>query len=703
MKKVSTVVFLFSLFLISISIPAFSEQRGLQITFKAPSGKNILLYRNSYALVIGNGDYFNDWDPLPGAVKDVDDVAEALRKNGFQVTLKKNLTREGFNQVFSHFCHQHGTELNNRLLFYYAGHGHTRKMATGEDLGYLVMVDAPSPHADPVGFELASVDMQSMVTRAKTINARHVLFMFDSCFSGSILNLREQMVPKSISEAVKLPVRQFITAGRANEPVPDHSIFKVAFLDLLEGRGREPIPDGYITGEELGLYLKNEVPRYNPAQHPQYGKIRDIRLDKGDFVFKLAAREKSPEPPAQNNSQAAMDREMLFWDSIKDSDDPALFKAYLTAFPKGIFAPIAKRRISKVEQKGSVQSAAPYISKPKLFVEVEPVDARVRILNIRPKFRQGMALDPGDYHVEVYRSGYDMEKSWVKLVAGEDRTLRFKLNKFDEPKQSAATPRIKGKVSEPLKDAVAVKAPVSRQPEPTFNNSLGMKFVYIKPGSFMMGSPYGESGRHGDETQLWVTLTKGFYLQTTEVTQGQWERVMGSRPWTGMDDVRESSNNPAVCISWNDCQAFIRKLNRMEGGNKYRLPTETEWEYACRAGAKTRFCFGESDDQLGGYAWWAGNADWAWEDYAHAVGTKRPNAWGLYDMHGNVWEWCQDWYGYYPTGSITDPVGPSTGADRVNRGGSWDDRSRFCRSACRDKNVPGLRAQVLGFRLARTP
>ena len=169
-------------------------------------------------------------------------------------------------------------------------------MITGEDLGYLVMIDAPVPEKDPMGFRFSSVDMQVIVTEAKMIQSQHVLFMFDSCFSGSILNLRERVVPEAISASISLPVRQFITAGRANEPVPDHSIFKQAFLDLLEGRDKEPIPDGYITGEELGLYLKNKVPEYNPMQHPQYGKVKDIRLDKGDFVFALKMEPSIPSP-----------------------------------------------------------------------------------------------------------------------------------------------------------------------------------------------------------------------------------------------------------------------------------------------------------------------------------------------------------------------------------------------------------------------
>jgi hypothetical protein len=287
MKRIQTIVlcaFFLSLF---PSTNLLANQRGIKVTAKTPSGKAIPLYSGSYALVIGNGDYTNGWDPLPGALRDVKDVARALKENGFNVTLKTNVTRNAFRQAFGRFFHKYGSNKTNRLFFYYAGHGYTQKMYTGEDQGYLVMVDAPAPEKDPVGFDIASIDMQVVVTQAKKVKARHVLFMFDSCFSGAILNLRERVVPETISDSVSLPVRQFITAGRANEPVPDHSIFKQAFLDLLEGRDKEPIPDGYITGEELGLYLKNKVPQYSPAQHPQYGKIKDIRLDKGDFVFAL--------------------------------------------------------------------------------------------------------------------------------------------------------------------------------------------------------------------------------------------------------------------------------------------------------------------------------------------------------------------------------------------------------------------------------
>ena len=157
-----------------------------------------------------------------------------------------------------------------------------------------------------------------------------------------------------------------------------------------------------------------------------------------------------------------------------------------------------------------------------------------------------------------------------------------------------------------------------------------------------MGSPSGESNRDSDEKQHRVTLTREYYMQTTEVTQGQWRKVMGSNPskFTNCGD-----NCPVEKVSWEDCQQFIQKLNGMEGTRKYRLPTEAEWEYAARAGTTGAYA-----GDLDAMAWYDDNSG----GKTHAVGGKSPNAWGLYDMHGNVYEWCQDWKGNYPSGSVTD-------------------------------------------------
>ena len=256
------------------------------ITVRTQQGEEIELYKDSYALVVGNGSYTEDWSQLSGARQDVDEVADALEEHGFSVTLKKDLTKSEFEKVFTDFVVNAGGDPYNRLLFYYAGHGYTQKSATGEDLGYLVMVDTQSPEKGAINFKLKAIDVASLVTQTKLIQSRHVLFMFDSCLSSTILNLQAGVTPQHISDRVKQPVRQFITAGRANEQVPDHSVFKQEFLDLIQGKAKDPFPDDYITGEELGAHLATQVPEYNNgAQHPQHGKILDPDLNKGDFVF----------------------------------------------------------------------------------------------------------------------------------------------------------------------------------------------------------------------------------------------------------------------------------------------------------------------------------------------------------------------------------------------------------------------------------
>jgi formylglycine-generating enzyme required for sulfatase activity len=225
-----------------------------------------------------------------------------------------------------------------------------------------------------------------------------------------------------------------------------------------------------------------------------------------------------------------------------------------------------------------------------------------------------------------------------------------------------------------------------------------MEFVYIPPGKFLMGSLSSEPGRSSDEgPQHEVTITQGFYLGKYEVTQGQWESVMGTRPWSGQDYVQENPDHPTVYVSWNDAQAFVTKLNQAAGSDLYRLPAEAEWEYACRAGTTTRWSFGDDQDRLGEYAWYTANAWYAGKQYAQKVGTKKPNPWGLYDMHGNVWEWCQDWYGPYSSSPHVDPTGRLSGSRRVVRGCSFHGGSS--RSANRSRRTPSCRNGYLGLRL----
>jgi len=277
----------------------------------------------------------------------------------------------------------------------------------------------------------------------------------------------------------------------------------------------------------------------------------------------------------------------------------------------------------------------------------------------------------------------------------------------------------------------AAGEPTSREAVATVTNSIGQTFVLIPAGSFMMGSPLSESERNDDETRHRVTITRSFYMQTTEVTQGQWRAVMGENP----SHFQHCGDDcPVENVSWHDAQAFITKLNAKEGTVAYRLPTEAQWEYACRAGTETALYTGpmrmigsNNAPELDPIAWYGGNScveyDGAydcsrWVDKQepcsrcgpHPVGLKEPNARGVYDMIGNVWEWCDDQCSYRSgIGVVTDTyrdgvVDPlcRDGADRVYRGGSWYSSAEICRSAYRLIYNPDCKGGYLGFRLVRT-
>jgi len=267
-------------------------------------------------------------------------------------------------------------------------------------------------------------------------------------------------------------------------------------------------------------------------------------------------------------------------------------------------------------------------------------------------------------------------------------------------------------------------------------NSIGMKFNLIPAGTFMMGSSmlpeetasvFLKSVRaetlkeaeamkacdreafRGEHPQHRVRITQPFYLGVFEVTQGEWAAVMGTYPWRITPYAKDGLDYPASCVSWGNAVAFCEKLTGKEGVT-YRLPTEAEWEYACRAGTVTEFHFGDDVSQLGDYAWFDANTFHVDEKHAHKVGQKKCNLYGLYDMYGNVWEWCSDWYDsdYYANSPTDDPAGPyalprmpGPYQARVLRGGSWYDHAARCRSAYRLATVPGFYGFNFGFRVAK--
>lgn len=233
-------------------------------------------------------------------------------------------------------------------------------------------------------------------------------------------------------------------------------------------------------------------------------------------------------------------------------------------------------------------------------------------------------------------------------------------------------------------------------------NGVSFTMMPVEGGEFTMGATSEQQTGYGDDDNELpthrVTLSS-YMIGETEVTQELWEAVMGYKPTSGGDQWSSKyglgAQYPAYCISWNDVQEFITKLNSITG-ETFRMPTEAEWEYAARGGNKSKGYMYSGSNTIGDVAWYGSNSG----RKTHAVKTKSPNELGLYDMSGNVWEWCSDWYGSYSSNAQTDPTGPSTGSDRVGRGSSWINNATCCRVAVRSHNTPSDRGSLIGFRLA---
>ena len=291
MKKITI---LFTIIFVAGNL--FAQNRGVQPLNIKIQGKQVKLYDQSHALIIGNINYTN-WSRLPGVAKDVTEVSKALEQNGFNVIVKENLNKSQTDKAISEFISKYGNNVENRVLIYYAGHGHTIKTSWGSELGYIVPIDAPKPFGNEGQFQSKSIEMSQFEIYAKRIQAKHSLFMFDACFSGALF--RSEPVPVAISGKTKKHVRQFITSGSADQEVPDESVFRKLFVNALTTSDADNYKDGYLTGSELGYYLQVQVANFSHnSQNPQYGKIKVFELSQGDFVFILPKKENNK----QNNN-----------------------------------------------------------------------------------------------------------------------------------------------------------------------------------------------------------------------------------------------------------------------------------------------------------------------------------------------------------------------------------------------------------------
>ena len=702
-EKISLFFFLSILcgMILLIATTDLFPQRGMSVTIRTESGEEFALYKDSYALVIGNGAYpvKNGWNPLPGAVKDVKEVAEVLENHGFNVTLKIDVTKSEFNEAFSKFIYEFGKDPDNRLLFYYAGHGYTTKAATGEDLGYLVMLDTPSP-TNAAKFDLYSVDMVKFVSDSKKIHAKHVLFMFDSCFSGTVLNLRNRVTPSHITDRIKNPVRQFITAGRADEPVPDRSEFKKAFLNILEGRVEEPTPDGYLTGIELGDYLYRTVPKFSQGQHPQHGKIHDQQLNTGDFVFVL------PQDKQEVSKDTGIELNTIAMLNITSTPEGA--KVYIDGILIGT-TPLRSYQFDtgvRLEKQVNVG------------LELSGYQSRVKKIALK-----GGQQFPWNVPLEKMAT-----QSVLKTTVEEDVGIIEKEREEITKEPIPPKPSVPKTIIEEDVIANEQKRLLSPDVPQTVIGNDGAEMVLIPAGEFQMGSGPGTLYTSAT-TPVHTVYVDAFYMDVHEVTVEQYNqfvRETGHRPLPlEVSMYSPTDQHPVVAVSWHDAMAYAKWAGK-------RLPTEAEWEKAARGGlVGAEHSWGNTAldgtqcnfaDKSLGKVWhkrWGDNrADKYIDDgyaYTAPVSSYPSNGYGLYDMEGNVEEWCFDAYdaNFYANSPRRNPIAEILIKDgennivtinnqRVVRGGSWFWSGNSTFIANRGKYIPTRAFNTVGFRCVKS-
>jgi len=694
--------FLFAIILLSAVL---IQTAGAVIAVRPISPVGDRVNGRQWLFVIGINTYI-EWPRLKTAVNDARAVKKVLlsrycfdKKNLIEL-YDEQATRKNIMKKLVYLANNVRTD--DSLVMFYAGHGHLDPI-TKE--GSWIPVESG---IKDVSAWISNHDIKKYLS-VDAIKSRHILLVSDSCFSGDFFRGARGKLPavtdEVIKRAYKLTSRQAITSGGL-EPVSDdgfgnNSVFSHFFVKTLK-ENQKPffIPSDLFPDVKAGVVE-------NAEQFPRYGTLKDTGGQQGgELIFFL-----KQDMRLENLSAEAKERQQEL-ERLKQMETAD------RAAKKKETAQIAKQKKKLAALDSQIEAMKKRLGGPTVKADdsLDTMLAMVEQKETQAKNLKKLRWEKKARERKRKKEIAQLKKERVKkIIAGlKPEVEKYKKivgSKYGQSMKSAAWKSLIAKcpagwaddVEEGDCDDLLLKINNSGVKIKTrFTNSLGMEFVCIKPGTFMMGSPSGESGRDSDEKQHKVNLTRGFYIQTTEVTQGQWESVMGNNP----SEFKKGDNYPVENVSWSDAQRFIRKLNQKEGIDKYRLPTEAEWEYACRAGTTTPFSFGRclSIDQAnynGKYPL-GGCSKGKYRKKIVSVASFSPNAWGLYDMHGNVWEWCQDWYDDYPSGSVTDPNGPSSGSSRVYRGGSWINNARNCRSANRCFNSQGYRYGNLGFRLSRT-
>ncbi|MCP5160745.1 MAG: SUMF1/EgtB/PvdO family nonheme iron enzyme [Hahellaceae bacterium] len=598
------------------------------------------------ALVIGNSAYRDA--PLKNPANDATDVAKLLRSLEFDVVLKTNATQEAMEDAIRDF----GKALEKKGgvgLFFYAGHG-----VQSQGKNYLIPVDAQLEREKDLRYR--AVNLGQLLDEMRFAKNGLNIAILDACRNNP-LTRSFRSSERGLAPTTDAPKGLFLAYSTSpNEVAADGEGRNSPFTEQLKLALTKPGLPLELTFKEVVKGVKKvtqekQVPWFNSSVS-------------GDFYFKPATPAQAPvvTPTIGPSAVPGKAVDALAWTYVENSQDVRDFAAFQKQFPNSQYAFLAKIREQQLQRTSA--PAAPVAEKYALTVQATPANAKIRILNIGPAYRDGIQLTPGDYHLEVSARGYEMQREWVSL-GNIDLTHRIVLNKTST--SSRAT-------------------------------QLGLEFVTIPAGSFMMGSDDGDN----DEKPVRKVQVPSFKLMKYEVTQGQWQAVMGSNPSYFSSC---GQNCPVENVSWNNVQQFIHKLNQ-QTGLTFRLPSEAEWEYAARAGTTTAFSFGdqittEQANFKGNYTY-NGSQKGVYLGKTVRVDSFQPNNWGLYNMHGNVSELTEDCWNYFNKDYINSRARSDGDCSlRVLRGGSWANEPRYLRSASRNSFFIGFRDYFAGFRLVQ--
>jgi len=616
---------------IALASSVFSQESvrsGVEkVVISRKDGQNLELYKGgSYALLLGNSNY-QYWDKLVGVETDILEIDRSLKSQGFLVETALNLESEALEKRVSKFINEYGYIDDSRLIIYFAGHGDTQRLSDGREVGYIIPVDAPKFSQNERGFKQKAISLTNVENWARRMDTKHALFVFDSCFSGTLLTRSDLSLPPVIEEYLSKPARQFLTSGSANQKVSDDSYFRRVFVEGLGGEADKNF-DGFITATELAYFLKERVTNYTRrSQTPLYGAINDLRLNQGDMIFRV---------PAEFRAKNALRAEQA-WRSVV-MNDPDELKRFIANYPGSPQAEEARGLLKKLSSPNQATRAA-------TPVEVAPAPLSFRT--------------------------YDYATVSIDSRGAEARSS--KVAKF---------------FAEPVGDG----------------DFLTM--VEIPAGRFKMGS-----ADNNEEKPVREVPVYSFFASAYEITQKQW-RFVSKLPKVNMTLFADPSSNrgdslPVENISWEEAKEFCLRLSKLTG-KKYDLPSEAEWEYMAGGGSSGPFAFGakltgqianyDASNRLSSVTLSQGGIS---RGGTIPVGSlKVANGFGLFDVHGNVAEWCLDtWHSNY-IGAPSDASPRLTESKRrVIRGGSYkslatDVRTGYRGQAPHDETFPDI-----GFRI----